>query len=126
MREAQRRELAGTDLRPDERPADAWKTDIDRHHVAAFSLGEVHAVFFEPIDDRGGTSKCVAVQIPETPSDKIAGAMAFATRTKARVVFLCDTRDQADAVATLASAALTAHRRVPYERAEAGAWGLLA
>ena len=62
-------------------------------------------------------------QIPEALA-QIAPAMAQATALKARVLFLCDTRKQAEEVAALAARGLPAHRRVSLERAEAGAWAV--
>jgi hypothetical protein len=119
MGEAKRRKQAGG-------PGHAnWRTRIDAAAEAYYGVAEAHGVFFQPISDRGGPiGNTVVVSIPETPDAKITGALALAMRTNARMAFLCDTRNQAEAIAGRAGAALPTHRRVAYERAEAGAWGL--
>jgi hypothetical protein len=101
-----------------------WRTRLDAADEAYFGVAEVHAVFYQPNSDRGGRGQAVTVNIPETPDAKVTEALAMAGRINARLVFLCDTRDQAEAVAERADAVLPTHRRVAYERAEAGAWGL--
>jgi hypothetical protein len=50
--------------------------------------------------------------------------MAQARGLKARVLFICDTHEQAEAMAKRAAALLPEHRRLSLDRAEAGAWAL--
>lgn len=103
-----------------------WRTLVDPAHAAAFGCDtELHAVFFEANDDNPGLCAAVAVQIPEISDVQLAVAMQRATQMRARVLFLCDTREQADEIAARASGMLHAHHRVSYERAEAGEWGIM-
>lgn len=116
--EAKRRKQAGG-------PGHAiWRTRMDAALEAHCGVTEAHGVFFQPISDQGGIRTAIVVNIPETPNAKVTEAMALATQTNARMTFLCDTRNQAEAIAGRASAALPTHRRLAYERVEAGAWGL--
>jgi len=101
----------------------AWRTRLDPGLTAAFGEPELHAVFFEHKDDRGRRRYAVTVQIPETPAAAFAQVMDVARVMKTRVLFLCDTREQAEDAVARARALLPHHRRVAYERAEAGAWG---
>jgi hypothetical protein len=103
-----------------------WRTQIDPAHAASYGCADIHVVFFQPLSDRGGACPCVSVQIPEASQHAVKAAMAHARQSKARVMFMCDTHDQAVAIANRASALLPNHRRVPYERAEAAAWNLTA
>lgn len=116
MGEAKRRKSAGT--------TPEWRTRIDPHITAKFGVAELHGVFFQPDDDRGGLSPAAMVAIPETPPDQVQKALEFARNAKARLGFLCDTAEQANHIAAVAQSALRFHRRVAYERAEAGGWGL--
>jgi hypothetical protein len=65
------------------------------------------------------------VLIPEAPAAMVKQAFADARERKARLTFLCDTRDQADVIATEAATALPEHLRLPYEMAEAGQYAPL-
>ena len=101
----------------------AWRTRIDPEHTAAFGEPELHAAAFQHKNDPGGTSHVVALQIPETPGALFVQAMAKANDLKARVLFICDTGEQAEDAAARASKLLPRHCRVAYERVVAGAWG---
>jgi hypothetical protein len=103
----------------------AWRTEIDRDHCAAFGCSTLHAVFFRHADDSGGESPAVAVMIPEATRQQRRAAFREAERNRARVVFICDTRELAEDIAHRAATALSQHRRVPYEVAEAAKWGPL-
>jgi hypothetical protein len=98
-----------------------WTTKLPR--TGAYGIDEAHGVFFEHRTDRGGLARAVVVQIPEATAG-LAEAMAQARRFKARVAFICDTREQADDVARQAAPLLPRHRRVALERAADGGWGL--
>ncbi|MBV8458418.1 MAG: hypothetical protein JO122_17590 [Acetobacteraceae bacterium] len=100
-----------------------WRTLINPQLTAGFVPGELHVVVFAPCDDDGGIRSCVSVQIPEASRQRVAAAMQIARREKCRVLFLCDTREQADRVAARAGKLLPDHRRVAYERAQAGRFG---
>jgi hypothetical protein len=102
--------------------SDLWRTRIDAADEARYGITEAHGVFFQPINDRGGHSNVVTVMIPETSDIEITEALAIAIRINARVAFLCDTRDQAEAIAVRATNVLSTHKRISYEQAEAGAW----
>lgn len=86
---------------------------------------EHHIVFFAPADDSGGPSPVVALQIPEAGRPLIRRAWREAQARSARLIILCDTEDQASAIAARAAASLPHHRRVSLERALAGGWGAL-
>ena len=103
---------------------DFWRTEVDPAQAAAYGCATIpHIVFFAPLNDRGGAANCVAVNIPEAGGRLIRTAMRRARQGRARVLFVCDTVDQAAAIAHRAARLLPRHRRVPYEKAEAGAWG---
>jgi hypothetical protein len=42
-----------------------WRTQVDPDLTAAFGRAEIHCVFFQPVDDTGGTRTSVILQIPE-------------------------------------------------------------
>ncbi len=101
-----------------------WRTQIEPQHAAIFGVAEAHVAFFRAHSDRGGVRETVAILIPETPHELIAAAMQHATRTAARVVFVADTAEQADAIAADAARLLPKHSRLAYELASSGEWGL--
>src|ERR1700693_6576372 len=92
-----------------------WRTRIDPHRIPHIE-GELHACFFQPASDQGGTRPCVTILIPETPNDQMLRQIAGAMKRKARVMFLTDTRQQAEDVATFAATHLHRYRRVSFER----------
>src|SRR5262245_43092614 len=82
--------------RPRERnTTTCWTTRLDPNYTAAYGCNELHAVFFTPKDDACGRRGVVVVQIPETPGQLFVTAMEVATQGRARVVFICDTANQA-------------------------------
>jgi len=101
----------------------SWPTKIPAAYTAPLGL-ELHVVLFEPANDRGGRSAVVGVQIPEATRPLIRRGLEEARRRRARLIFLCDTAEQADRIAATAAAALPDHRRIAIERAAAGRWGL--
>ncbi len=101
-----------------------WRTHIDPKYTLAYGCSELHAVFFEPNDDTPGERISISISIPENSRQEVKSAMKLATKKKARVVFVCDTQSQAIKAADFASSRLPNHRRIAYERAEAGGWGL--
>lgn len=102
-----------------------WRTRVDPAVSAAFSAGELHAVFFEHKTDRGGVADAtVGLMIPEVPMPAVTQCLDAASARRSRVFFICDIREQADEVAALAATRLKQHRRVPYERAVAAGWGI--
>ena len=84
---------------------------------------EYHFAIFQPCDDSGGLSNCVAVSIPEA-ADQLADAMRQARHHKARVLLICNTREQAKAAALTVAELLPEHRRVSLERSEVGGYAL--
>lgn len=98
-------------------------TLIPPHYTRPYGVAEVHAVLFQHHEDRGGVSHTVAVLIPEAESN-LETALAQARVLKARVLLVCDTAAQAEAVRGRSCPLLPDHREVAIERAEAGAWGL--
>ena len=101
-----------------------WRTRVDPRLTALHGCGEMHAVSFQPLDDCGGPRCAVTVPIPEASNKEVADAIKMTALLSCRLLFLCDTRAQAAAIAERAGRMLPDHRRVPYERAEAGEWGL--
>ena len=101
-----------------------WRTRADPDWTATYGVAELHIVMFEPHDDRPGSRATVMVQIPEASRQQIRAALKQAIKRGARLSFVCDTREQADQIAATAAKKLPAHRRIAYERAEAGGWGL--
>jgi hypothetical protein len=101
-----------------------WRTRVDPALSTPYGVDEVHGVFFQPISDRGGVAPTIMVQIPETPMAAVRLGMAYARKRKARVGFLCDTPEQARDIADRVMRLLPRHKRISYERAAAGAWGM--
>jgi hypothetical protein len=102
----------------------AWRTRCPPEHTSLYGCPELHAVFFAPIGDKNGPCDAVGMQVPEASRQQISAALRIARQKRARVFFICDTREQADRIAARASRLLPDHRRMPYERVEAGMWGL--
>jgi hypothetical protein len=98
-----------------------WRTKLN--HPAIPPGQELHAVFLEPIGDQGGPRPCVVIQIPEATAGEIEHAFTTAARFQTRVVIITDTAEQATEFAQLVTTKLPLHKRVAYERAEAGAIG---
>jgi hypothetical protein len=98
-----------------------WSTRL--HHPAIPPGHELHGVFLDPVGDEGGPRSTVVIQIPETTAVEIEHAFTTAARFQMRVVIITDTAEQAAEFAQLAATKLPLHRRVAYERAEAGAIG---
>ena len=98
-------------------------TLIPSHYTRPYGVAEAHAVLFQHRSDRGGMAHAVTVMIPEAESN-LETALAQARALKARVLLVCDTAAQAEAVRGRSCPLLPDHREVAIERAEAGAWGL--
>ncbi len=99
----------------------SWRTKLD--HPAIPPGHELHGVFLEPVSDEGAPRSTVCLQIPEATAGEIEHAFATAARFQTRVVIITDTAEQAAEFAKLSATKLPLHRRVAYERAEAGAVG---
>jgi hypothetical protein len=97
-------------------------TRLDPGCTRLFGCPELHAIHFQPVGDRGGPCAAVSIQVPECSRQVVRRALAIAARRRARVLFLCDTHEQAQRMHALASRALRDHRFVSIERADAGAW----
>jgi hypothetical protein len=78
-----------------------------------------HHVLFQPLGDDGGLAPAVVLNIPEG-LDSFDYAMKQARKLKARVSFICDTREQAADMAARAANALPRHRRIALEGGEGG------
>ena len=98
-------------------------TLIPPHYTRPYGVAEAHAVLFQHREDRGGMAHTVTVMIPEAESS-LETALAQARTLKARVLFVCDTAAQAEAVRDRSYSLLPDHCEVAVDRAEAGAWGL--
>src|SRR5215470_14922046 len=96
-----------------------WRTSLPTYGI----VPELHGVFFAPLDDRDGPRACVALQIPEASPEQIRWGLAETAKRRARLLFVCDTQQQAEDAAALAASKLPLHRRIPYERARAGKFG---
>jgi hypothetical protein len=98
-----------------------WRTKLD--HPAIPPGQELHAVFLEPIGDQGGACSTIALQVPEATEREVGHAFTTAARFQMRMVIITDTAEQAAEFAKLATTKLPMHRRVAFERAQAGAMG---
>ncbi len=98
-------------------------TLIPPQYTKPYGVAEAHAVLFQHREDRGGMADTIAVMIPEAESN-LEAAMAQARALQARVLLVCDTAAQAEAVRNRSRQLLPDHREVALDRAEAGAWGL--
>ena len=98
-------------------------TLLPPHYTCPYGVAEAHAVLFQHREDRGGVADTIAVMIPEAASN-LETSLALARALRARVVFICDTATQAEAVRDRSCPLLPDHREVAVGRAEAGAWGL--
>jgi len=99
-----------------EHTSDAWTTRIDPETaLRAGYKREAHLVLFQPVNDPGGRSHSVAVEIPEA-EERLEIAMLNARILRARVVLLANTAKEAQAIAVRAARLLPEHRRVPIER----------
>ncbi len=98
-------------------------TLIPPQYTRPYGVAEAHAVLFQHRNDRGGTANTVAVMIPEAESN-LEAAMAQARELQARVLLVCDTAAQAEAMRDRSRQLLPDHREVAIDRAEVGAWGL--
>ncbi len=98
-------------------------TLIPPQYTRPYGVAEVHAVLFQHRNDRGGTAHTVAVMIPEAESN-IEAAMTQARALQARVLLVCDTAAQAEALRLRSRQLLPDHHEVALDRAEAGAWRL--
>lgn len=103
---------------------ESWATQITMEDPSGAGFSDLHLALFQPNADLGGRTAAVAIQIPESGPDDVDVALKFAARSKARVVFVCDTREQANTIAAYAATHLPDHRRFPLERAKDGNWGL--
>ncbi len=98
-------------------------TLVPNKHTRPFGCENLHAVFFQSCADRGGVSPAVAIMIPEA-LDKLTAALKQVHKTGARLIILCDTKEQAANAKQAAVDLLPDHREVSLNRAEAGVWGL--
>ena len=98
-------------------------TLIPPQYTKPYGVAEAHAVLFQHREDRGGMADTIAVMIPEAESN-LEAAMAQARELQARVLLVCDTAAQAEAVRNRSRQLLPDHREVALDRAEAGAWRL--
>ena len=98
-------------------------TLIPPQYTKPYGVVEAHAVLFQHREDRGGVAHTVAVMIPEAESN-IETALAQARALQARVLLVCDTAAQAEAMRSRSRQLLPDHHEVALDRAEAGAWGL--
>jgi hypothetical protein len=94
--------------------------------VHASGVPDLHMTLFEPLNDPGTVNHAVSMMVPETSQLEMRHAINIAIKAKARVDFLCDTAEQAEAMAAYAAPLLPGHRRIAYERATAGQWGPMA
>ncbi len=102
-----------------------WATEINVP-IPAQLLGAApvyHCVFFRPIDDVGGLNPTVVFQIPESDYVLIRSRLAGGRYVGYRVVFCCDTPQQAAKAARFGCANLPNHERIALERAQGGGWG---
>jgi hypothetical protein len=123
--------MVGTPQEPETFPTPAaqasgtWRTRADPTMTSQYGLPETHVAMFEPVPERGGLNHTVSIMIPETSQIERRLALSMAVKARARTSFICDSGEQAEAMAAYAAPLLPGHRRIAYERAEAGQWGRL-
>jgi hypothetical protein len=105
--------------------SETWRTRFNPEATDAYSAPEMHVTLFEATNEPGGINHSVSLMIPETSPIERRLALNIAVKAAARTTFMCDTAEQAEAMAAYATPLLPGHRRVAYERAEAGQWGKL-
>ena len=98
-------------------------TLIPLQYTRPYGVAEAHGVLFQHREDRGGMADTITVMLPEAESN-LETALAQARALKARVLLVCDTAAQAEAVRGRSCPLLPDHREVAIDRAKAGAWGL--
>ena len=98
-------------------------TLIPSKYTKPYGVAEAHAVLFQHRSDRGGMAHTVAVMIPEAKHN-LEIALSQARALQARVLLVCDTAAQAEAMRNRSRQLLPHHREVAIDRAEAGAWRL--
>lgn len=98
-------------------------TLIPPQYTKSYGVAEVHAVLFQHQSDRGGMAHTVTVMIPEAKHN-LEMALAQARALQARVLLVCDTAAQAEAMRNRSQKLLPHHHEVAINRAEAGSWGL--
>ena len=82
-----------------------------------------HGSFFEHPDDSGGVAAAVAIEIPEFSQEEIGESLKIAVDSSYRVLFICDTPEQAETMARLMFELIPAYERVSVERVIEGLWG---
>jgi hypothetical protein len=108
-----------------DKPKAGADTRLDSIYTAPFGCRKLRAVVLQHKRDSGGGCHVVALQVPEVSRRKIKASLAWARANRARVVFVCDTADQAQQMLEQAARLLPDHRRVALERAAAaGGFGL--
>ncbi len=95
-----------------------WTTEMSDVHGNMY-----HGSFFEHPEDKGGMAAAVAIQIPEFSQEEITEALKTACEISCRVLFLCDTPEQAETMARLMFELIPAYNRVSVERVTEGLWG---
>jgi hypothetical protein len=108
-------------------------TRLDPEVTRAFGVEQIHAVHFQPFDDRGGPRDAISILVPERDAisilvpeasrQVIRQALAKARRRRARVSIACDTFEQAEQALRLGRRLLPEHRFIALERVMSGAWG---
>lgn len=72
----------------------ATRGSVDPLYRALGAAAAYHHVHFQPLGDDGGLAPAVVLNVPEG-LDSFDCAMQKARERKARVSFICDTREQA-------------------------------
>jgi hypothetical protein len=100
------------------------ETRLPPELTEGYGCAELHAVFLQHLEDRGGFSPVVGIQVPETPRQLVRQGLALGRKRRARIQIICNTAEQAVGALALAQRLCPEHRPVALERAAAGAWGL--
>lgn len=108
------------------RPLPPADTRLPPELTRLFGVDELHALTYQPTDDRGGPRDAVSISVPEASRRVQKRALAVARARRARVSIICDTSKRAEEMRRFAEARLPDHRFIALERVEAGAWGPLA
>lgn len=94
------------------------RTRLEPEYTRKFGCEELHAAFYNAVGDDGKSPRdTVVVQLPEDGADVIFVSVRLAVEMSARIVFLCDTAEQANACDELVAKVMPNHVRVDPEKA---------
>ena len=94
------------------------RTRLEPEYTRRLGCEEIHAAFYYVVGDDGRSPRhTVVVQLPEDGADSLYVSVKMAAEISARIVFLCDTAEQANACDELVAKMMPNHVRVAPEKA---------